>query len=126
MLTQKSAAALQEESSPLADQIWVRLGGPLGGIGYNIKMGPTNPDVMYVTDAFSGIHKSIDGGKTWYPINNGIDIRAGESVASLPFWQTDVPDIYFEYDTIYKTSLFRKNPELLPDNMTECCPGFSL
>jgi len=79
-----SAPYNQVENSPLADQTWVRLGGPLGGIGYDIKMNPTDPDVMYVTDAFSGIHKSIDGGKTWFPINNGIDIRAGESRDSIP------------------------------------------
>ncbi len=81
---QTFAAPLAQEVSLLADQTWVRLGGPLGGIGYDIKMDPTDPDVMYVTDAFSGIHKSIDGGKTWFPINNGIDIRAGESRDSIP------------------------------------------
>lgn len=79
-----AAPSLQEEGSPLADQTWVRLGGPLGGIGYDIKMNPINPDIMYATDAFSGIHKSMDGGKTWFPINNGIDIRAGESRDSIP------------------------------------------
>lgn len=84
MPAQMSAMALQEKGSPLANQIWVRLGGPLGGIGYDIKMDPKNPDIMYATDAFSGIHKSMDGGKTWFPINNGIDIRAGESRDSIP------------------------------------------
>lgn len=79
-----AAPSIQEEGSPLANQTWVRLGGPLGGIGYDIKMDPTNPDVMYVTDAFSGIHKSIDGGKSWFPINNGIETKAGESGDSTP------------------------------------------
>lgn len=51
---------------------WVRLGGPPGGLGYDIRMQPDNPDIMYVTDANAGIHKSVDGGVTWLPINEGI------------------------------------------------------
>jgi len=30
---------------------WVRTGGPLGGLGYDVRMRPDNPDMMYVTDA---------------------------------------------------------------------------
>jgi photosystem II stability/assembly factor-like uncharacterized protein len=56
---------------------WVRTGGPLGGLGYDIRMDPRNPDVMYVTDAMAGAHKSLDGGRTWFTINEGIDLRAG-------------------------------------------------
>jgi photosystem II stability/assembly factor-like uncharacterized protein len=51
---------------------WVRLGGPPGGLGYDIRMQPDNPDIMYVTDSHAGVHKSIDGGKTWFPANQGI------------------------------------------------------
>jgi photosystem II stability/assembly factor-like uncharacterized protein len=63
---------------------WVRTGGPLGGLGYDIRMCPDNPDVMYVTDAWSGVHKSTDGGKTWVPANEGITTRAGESGDAIP------------------------------------------
>ncbi len=56
---------------------WVRLGGPPGGLGYDIRMQPDDPDIMYVTDAHAGIHKSGDGGKTWFPINEGIDQFSG-------------------------------------------------
>ena len=31
---------------------WVRTGGPLGGLGYDVRMRPDNPDLMYVTDAW--------------------------------------------------------------------------
>jgi len=34
---------------------WVRTGGPLGGLGYDVRMRPDNPDMMYVTDAWAGL-----------------------------------------------------------------------
>jgi hypothetical protein len=51
---------------------WVSTGGPPGGLGYDIRMRPDNPDVMFVTDAHSGVSKSTDGGRTWFPSNAGI------------------------------------------------------
>jgi hypothetical protein len=51
---------------------WLRLGGPPGGLGYDIRMQPDNPDIMYVTDANAGVHKSVDGGLTWFVANTGI------------------------------------------------------
>lgn len=78
------AAPSTQEVSPLADQTWTRLGGPLGGIGYDIKLDPTNPDVMYVTDTNSGISKSLDGGYSWFPINEGINIKRGNSNDLVP------------------------------------------
>ena len=43
----------------------MKLGGPPGGLGYDIRMRPDNPDEMYVTDARAGLFKSVDGGLTW-------------------------------------------------------------
>ncbi|NIT78764.1 MAG: hypothetical protein GWO44_18205, partial [Thermoplasmata archaeon] len=43
-----------------------------------------NPDVMYVTDAWAGVHMSTDGGQTWFPSNEGITTRAGESGDAIP------------------------------------------
>jgi photosystem II stability/assembly factor-like uncharacterized protein len=51
---------------------WERMGGPPGGLGYDIRMQPDNPDIMYVTDAHAGVHKSVDGGLTWFAANTGI------------------------------------------------------
>lgn len=73
-----------EPGSPLADQAWVRLGGPLGGLGYDIRMRPDNPDIMYVTDAWAGVHMSVDSGRTWYSVNDGIDARSGPSGDAVP------------------------------------------
>jgi photosystem II stability/assembly factor-like uncharacterized protein len=76
---------------------WVRMGGPLGGIGYDIRMRPDNPDIMYVSDAVAGVHMSTDGGQTWFPTNEGIDIRAGESGDAIPVFSLTIdphnPDI---------------------------------
>jgi len=76
--------AQEAGGSPLIDQEWVRLGGPLGGLGYDIRMGPRNPDVMYVTDAYAGVFKSVDGGRTWFPSNSGIDMKQGFSGDAVP------------------------------------------
>jgi hypothetical protein len=52
---------------------WSDLGGPPGGLGYDIRMQPDKPDTMYVTDGFTGFFKSTDGGANWFPINTGIE-----------------------------------------------------
>lgn len=49
----------------LSSLCWVRLGGPPGGIGYDIRMNLANPDILFVTDANAGLHRSDDGGATW-------------------------------------------------------------
>jgi photosystem II stability/assembly factor-like uncharacterized protein len=63
---------------------WVRTGGPLGGLGYDVRMRPDNPDMMYVTDAWAGVHLSTDGGRTWSPANEGITTRTGSSGDAIP------------------------------------------
>jgi photosystem II stability/assembly factor-like uncharacterized protein len=74
---------------------WVRTGGPLGGLGYDVRMRPDNPDVMYVTDAKAGVFKSTDGGRTWVPKNNGITARAGAANDEIPvFCLTIDPNNY--------------------------------
>jgi photosystem II stability/assembly factor-like uncharacterized protein len=68
----------------LYSQQWQRTGGPIGGLGYNIKIDPTNNQIIYITDALSGIHKSVNGGNTWIPKNNGITSRNGDSNDAIP------------------------------------------
>ncbi|MGO9199011.1 MAG: WD40/YVTN/BNR-like repeat-containing protein [Limisphaerales bacterium] len=63
---------------------WVRTGGPLGGIGYDVRVDPSDPQVLYVTDAFSGVSKSTNGGAWWFPANEGIISRTGASGDSIP------------------------------------------
>ena len=64
----------------------MRTGGPLGGLGYDVRMHPDNPEIMYVTDAFAGVFKSTDGGMTWFPSNEGITTRTGTSGDSIPIF----------------------------------------
>jgi len=63
---------------------WVKTGGPIGGIGYDVRMRPGNPDVMYATDTFSGVSISTDGGRSWIAANDGIITRAGASGDAIP------------------------------------------
>ncbi len=78
---------------------WVRTGGPLGGLGYDIRMRPDNPDIMYVTDAWAGVFKSTDGGQSWFPANNGIATRTGESADAIPIFCLTIDP--HNYDTIW-------------------------
>jgi photosystem II stability/assembly factor-like uncharacterized protein len=69
---------------------WVSTGGPPGGLGYDIRMDPRDPDVMYVTDAWAGVFKSLDGGINWFPINNGITARTGPSGDAIPVFSLTI------------------------------------
>ncbi len=69
---------------------WVYVGGPLGGLGYDVRMDPNNPDIMYVTDAWAGVFKSLNGGMTWSPSNTGIDLRLGPSSDSIPVFSLTI------------------------------------
>lgn len=78
---------------------WVRTGGPLGGLGYDVRMRPDDPNVMYVTDAKAGVHMSADGGQTWFPSNQGITTRTGESGDTIPVFCLTIDP--HDYDTIW-------------------------
>lgn len=76
---------------------WIATGGPIGGLGYDIRMDPRDSNIMYVTDALSGAYKSTDGGASWFPINEGITARVGTSGDGIPVFSLTVdpnnPDI---------------------------------
>jgi photosystem II stability/assembly factor-like uncharacterized protein len=69
---------------------WVRTGGPLGGIGYDVRIDPTDPNIIYVTDQWAGVHKSYDGARTWYPKNEGITSRFGSTGDGIPIFSLTV------------------------------------
>ena len=56
VLADTSAYAIDESTSALT---WTRTGGPLGGLGYDIRMTPGDPDRMLVSDAWAGVFASI-------------------------------------------------------------------
>ncbi len=69
---------------------WIRTGGPWGGIGYDVRIDPSNSERIYVTDQWAGNHKSIDGGKNWYPNNNGIGSSFGSTGQSIPIFSLTI------------------------------------
>ena len=95
--------------SPEAD--WVKTGGPVGGLGYDVRYG-SSTQVMYVTDNYSGVSKSQDGGKTWFASNRGITGRFGVSGDAIPVFTLTVdpnnPDIIWaglkDAKGLYKSS----------------------
>jgi photosystem II stability/assembly factor-like uncharacterized protein len=57
---------------------WYKTGGPIGGLGYDVRFG-SDLNILYVTDNYSGVNKSQDGGENWFITNRGIEGRAGSS-----------------------------------------------
>lgn len=76
---------------------WVSTGGPLGGLGYDVRIDPRNKNRMYVTDNFAGVVISDDAGATWYSANQGITARSGAAGDIIPIFSITVdpnnPDI---------------------------------
>ena len=66
--------------------IWVRTGGPPGGLGYDIRYNFADPNTWYVTDNYAGIHISTDNGQTWQSSNTGIPPQAGPTGDAIPIF----------------------------------------
>lgn len=69
---------------------WMRTGGPLGGLGYDVRMHPDNPDLMMVTDAMAGVFRTEDGGRSWVPSSSGITTRSGETGDLVPVFSLTI------------------------------------
>ncbi|MEP1150966.1 MAG: T9SS type A sorting domain-containing protein [Balneola sp.] len=71
-----------------ADELkkWLKTGGPIGGLGYNVRYRPDSPSTIFVTDAWSGLQKSTDGGENWSSANSGISFRNGPSSDAIPIF----------------------------------------
>ncbi|HUT03669.1 MAG TPA: carboxypeptidase regulatory-like domain-containing protein [bacterium] len=65
---------------------WSNLLGPPGGLGYDTRIDPRDPNIVFTTDQWAGMCKSYDGGYTWYPKNEGITSRYGPSLDSIPIF----------------------------------------
>jgi len=74
----------------LDDYVWYRTGGPSGGLGYDVRIHPTDPISMFVTDNPSGVNKSYDGGETWMQRNEGIDARLGTTADEIPIFSLTI------------------------------------
>ncbi len=69
---------------------WTKTGGPLGGLGYDVRINPLNKDIMFVTDNPSGVNKSLNGGQTWVQSNSGITTRVGSSNDDIPIFSLTI------------------------------------
>lgn len=82
---------------PLSETSWQSTGGPLGGLGYDVRIHPENKNVMYVTDNYAGVLRSDNGGQTWSQSNEGITIRSGTTGDAVNIFSLTVdpnnPDI---------------------------------
>ena len=65
------------EDGQLSDTSWESTGGPLGGLGYDVRIHPDDKNIMFVTDNFAGVLKSENAGQNWYQANKGIDVKSG-------------------------------------------------
>jgi len=72
---------------------WVKAGGPIGGLGYDVRFlsnTPKGKKIILVTDNYSGVNKSIDGGMNWFASNTGINARSGDSQDAIPVFSLTV------------------------------------
>ncbi|MBT7308418.1 MAG: hypothetical protein HN842_09370 [Gammaproteobacteria bacterium] len=63
---------------------WVATGGPAGGLGYDVRIHPDEPEKMFVTDANAGVFVSHDSGESWQSSNEGITARTGTTNDLIP------------------------------------------
>ncbi len=85
-----TSPGLVSPPSSVSNLHWQRLGGPLGGLGYDVRMRPDNPDLMFVTDAWAGVFMSTDGGMNWFPSSEGIITRTGPSGDAIPVFSLTI------------------------------------
>lgn len=119
----------QTEDPAYMSEPWVRTGGPIGGLGYDIRYNFADPTIWYVTDDWSGFHMSTDNGLTWTRSNEGITSRkvpdgipvfcvtVDQHNPNILWLGTDGPgDIFKSYDGGHSWVLMRNgiDPNLLP------------
>jgi len=75
---------------PLDQLAWKNLGGPHGALSYDVKIHPRDHNTVFMTDLWSGINRSTNGGKSWTSINNGIVTRCGPSEDAIPIFVLEI------------------------------------
>jgi photosystem II stability/assembly factor-like uncharacterized protein len=81
------------ELPPTVKAKWEETGGPVGGIGYDVRVNQENTNILYATDAWSGIHKSYDQGESWEAINSGIITKTGATSDAIPVFSATIDPI---------------------------------
>jgi len=80
----------QAPPPPPSGYSWIKMGGPIGGLGYDVRIHPEDRMVMFVTDNPSGVNKSTDAGATWITKNTGITTRTGPSMDGIPVFSLTI------------------------------------
>ncbi len=101
-----SPSAEAVPTRPASELSWTWTGGPLGGLGYDIRMRPADPDRMFVTDAWAGVFASTDGGLTWSPSSDGITTRTGTTGDAIPVFSLTIDPI--QPDTLWVGTQFQR------------------
>ncbi len=92
----EAISSSDEEALPATSDLssqaenWIRLGGPPGGLGYDIRFNFADPNTWYVTDNFAGVHVSADNGLSWLPSNVGIPGQGGVTGDAIPIFSLTV------------------------------------
>ena len=92
-----------ERTNP-AELQWQRLGGPPGGLGYDIRYQFDDPAIWYSTDDGGGVHISRDNGYTWEQQNTGIQAASGPAGDGIPVFTLSVDPLNPETIWIGTTS----------------------
>jgi hypothetical protein len=72
---------------------WWKTGGPIGGLGYDVRFSSNDThgkNIVYVTDNYSGVNVSLDGGNFYLASNDGIIARTGGSGDAIPVFSLTV------------------------------------
>ena len=47
--------------------------GPFGGVVLDLARDADDPDVLYAATEAAGVWKTVDGARSWFPVNSGLD-----------------------------------------------------
>ena len=79
-----------EPIKPLSELVWEDLGGPHGALSYDVKIHPHDHNVVFMTDLWSGINRSDNGGRSWISLNNGVITRCGPTEDATPIFVIEI------------------------------------
>jgi len=95
-------------------QSWTRLGNyELSGFHARLSVAPSDPNVLFVTEDVRGVYRSLDGGRTWVEVGEGLPRDQNDAVKaqSLAIDPADANVVYlgtgwgsFNGNGVYKST----------------------
>ena len=68
----RSGPSLYKSTDGAMNWAWASTGLPWFGEIEAMALGRSRPSTLYAAQAFTGVLKSVDGGASWIPVNNGL------------------------------------------------------